>query len=222
MQLLMNSAAAAELRTSLRELFDLRNGAQGQALAGAQGSLSGVKDITTKVDFDAMQVVSHYWGTVLIRWCERYDCMWMRKQVGFTERSAHLLGTGPRSDSGPALQRDLDRVNNILVLVQELNAASQTVPPDIALIQTKAQAIEAETREVQGSIDRLQETAKVVSDSKEDILKVVSLSEDVQARVVKIEPLLAPMQDIFGVCTCVCARVCACVCVLARLVACAE
>ena len=138
--------------------------------------------------------------------------MWMRKQVGFTERSAHLLGTGPRSDSGTALQRDLDRVNNILVLVQELNAASQTVPPDIALIQTKAQAIEAETREVQGSIDRLQETAKVVSDSKEDILKVVSLSEDVQARVVKIEPLLAPMQDIFGVCACVCARVRVCLC----------
>ena len=41
---------------------------------------------------------------------------------------------------------------------------------------------------------------------------MVSLSEDVQARVVKIEPLLAPMQDIFGVCACVCARVRVCLC----------
>jgi hypothetical protein len=110
-----------------------------------------------------------------------------------------------RSDARSSLQTDLDRINNILVLVQELNAETEKTPPDIAVIKSKAQAINSETQQVQGSIDRLQETAKIVSDSKDDILKVVAMNDDVQERIVKIQPLMTPMQDLFGVCLRVCA-----------------
>ena len=62
MQLMMNSPAAAELQKSLQELFDLHNGANDQALVGAQSSLTAVKEITSKVDFVALQVATHSSG----------------------------------------------------------------------------------------------------------------------------------------------------------------
>ena len=55
-------------------------------------------------------------------------------------------------------------------------------------------------REVQGSIDRLQKTARIISQSNDDIQKMVQLSQQVQDRASKLEPLLVPLEDTF---TCV-------------------
>jgi len=96
-----------------------------------------------------------------------------------------------------ALQTDLERINTILVKVQELQAASQEVPPNVPLIQTKAAEIDAEAREAQGAIERLQETARLVSESQGDIVKVVGLSEEIQRQAATLQPLMEPVQEIF-------------------------
>jgi hypothetical protein len=97
-----------------------------------------------------------------------------------------------------ALQQDLERIKTILVKVQELQAASKEVPPNVPLIQSKAAEIDAEANEVEGSIKRLQQTAELVSKSQKDIAKVVALSEEVQRQATAIQPLVEPVQEIFS------------------------
>ena len=65
------------------------------------------------------------------------------------------------------------------------------------LIQTKSNEIDQDMREVQGSIDRLQKTARIISQSNDDIQKLVQLSQQVQDRAAKFEPLLVPLEDTF-------------------------
>jgi hypothetical protein len=98
------------------------------------------------------------------------------------------------------LQQDLERIKTILVKVQELQAASSEVPPNVPLVQQKAAEIDTEAQAAQGSIERLQKTAELVSKSQKDIVKVVGLSEEVQRRATTLQPLVEPVQEIF---TCV-------------------
>jgi hypothetical protein len=94
------------------------------------------------------------------------------------------------------LQQDLERIKIILVKVQELQAASKEVPPNVPLIQQKASEIDTEAQAAQGSIERLQKTAELVSKSQEDIIKVVGLSEEVQRRATALQPLVEPVQEL--------------------------
>jgi len=71
------------------------------------------------------------------------------------------------------------------------------VPPNVPLIQTKAAEIDAEAKEAQGSMERLQETARLVSESQGDIVKVVGLSEEIQRQATALQPLVEPVQEIF-------------------------
>jgi hypothetical protein len=96
------------------------------------------------------------------------------------------------------LQQDLERIKTILVKVHELQAASSEVPPNVPLIQQKAAEIDTEAQAAQGSVDRLQETAELVSKSQKDIVKVVGLLEEVQRRATALQPLVEPVQEIFS------------------------
>ena len=53
-------------------------------------------------------------------------------------------------------------------------------------------------RQVQGSITRLQETAKLVSASQDDLKEVVKMTQNVQNTAAKIEPLVQPLEDMFS------------------------
>jgi hypothetical protein len=96
------------------------------------------------------------------------------------------------------LQQDLERIKIILVKVQELQAASSEVPPNVPLIQQKAAEIDTEAQAAQGSVERLQETAELVSKSQKDIVKVVGLLEEMQRRATALQPALQPVQEIFS------------------------
>lgn len=94
--------------------------------------------------------------------------------------------------------QDLQRVKGVMALVDELQAEAQKMPPDIQMLQNKAGALDTEVQAVQASVVRLQETADLVAASREDILEVMQLSEKVQERTAKLEPLVAPLSDVFS------------------------
>jgi hypothetical protein len=85
-----------------------------------------------------------------------------------------------------------------VTLAGELQAAAQQMPPNIAIVRDKARALDTEVQALQTSVTRLQETADLVAASREDIMEVMQLSEKVQERTAKLEPLVAPLGDIFS------------------------
>jgi len=96
-----------------------------------------------------------------------------------------------------ALQQDLNRIKVILVKVQELQAASKELPPNVPLIQQISAEMGTEVQAAQGSIERLQKTSELLSESQDDVAKIVRLSEEVQKRLTSLQPLLEPVQEIF-------------------------
>jgi hypothetical protein len=97
-----------------------------------------------------------------------------------------------------SMEKDLERVNGVMVLAGKLQAEVMEMPPDIQKIRATARELDTEVLALEESSKRLQGTAKLVAASREDIMKVAQLSQDLQERTAQLQPLVAPLSDIFS------------------------